>query len=90
MAFAGTVEEAEEQPFLDAVEGPEDLRPDMDDADAVDLEKEMLDELPLPGNPKSERDRKRTWLQLPRRVRIAIRRLHRNFRHMPKPALVAM
>ena len=90
VAFAGTTEDAEEQPFLDTVEGPEDLRPDMDDADAVDLEKEMLEELPLPGNPKSERDRKRTWLQLPRRVRIAIRRLHRNFRHMPKPALVAM
>ena len=30
VAFAGTTEDAEEQPFLDTVEGPEDLRPDME------------------------------------------------------------
>ena len=50
----------------------------------------MLEALPLPGQPKTEKERKKLWLQLPRRARIAIRRLHRNFRHLPKNALVAM
>jgi hypothetical protein len=44
--------------------------------------------MPLPGNPKSEQQRKKLWLSLPRRARISIRRLHRNFRHLPKQALV--
>ena len=79
VAYAGTQEAAEEAPTLDAVDGTDDLTPDMDNADDVDLAKELLEEVPLPGHPKSELDRKRSWLQLPRRARIAIRRLHRNF-----------
>ena len=43
-------------------------------------EAELLEELPLPGNPVAERERKAKWLELPRRARIAIRRLHRNMR----------
>ena len=31
-----------------------------------------------------------SWLRLPRRARVAIRRLHRNLRHLPKEALVQM
>ena len=50
----------------------------------------MLDELPLPGYPKTEQERRSKWLALPRRARVAIRRLHRNFRHLPKTALVQM
>ena len=52
----------------------------------IDREAELLEELPLPGNPKQERERKAKWLALPRRARIAIRRLHRNMRHLPKAA----
>ena len=57
---------------------------------AVDEEQDMLDKIPLPGNPTGEQQRKKAWLALPRRARIAIRRLHRNFKHLPKLALVQM
>ena len=53
-------------------------------------EEEMLEALPLPGNPQTEKDRKAKWLLLPRRARIAIRRLHRNFKHLPKQAMIQM
>ena len=37
-----------------------------------------------PGHPESEKERLASWLRLPRRARIAIRRLHRNMRHRQK------
>ena len=53
-------------------------------------EQYLLERIPLPGDPTGERDRKAKWLALPRRARIAIRRLHRNFRHLPRNALLQM
>jgi hypothetical protein len=50
----------------------------------------MLEKIPLPGNPTGESERKALWMKLPRRARIAIRRLHRNFKHLPKQAMVQM
>ena len=50
----------------------------------------MLEKKLLPGNLVEEADRKAKWLALPRRARVAIRRLHRNFKHLPKTALVQM
>ena len=44
----------------------------------------------LPGFPENEKQRRKLWLNIPRRARIAIRRLHRNFRRLPKNALVQM
>ena len=53
-----------------------------------DEEGEMLDEIPLPNLPKDERERREQWLQLPRATRIAVRRLHRQFGHVPNRVLV--
>ena len=39
----------------------------------------MLDSLKLEGFPKNEKDRREAWMNLPRSVRLAIRRLHHNF-----------
>jgi hypothetical protein len=75
---------------MDGVFGPEDLPDASDVLDDFDKEQEMLEALPLPGNPQSEQERKAKWLALPRRARIAIRRLHRNFKHLPRTALVQM
>jgi hypothetical protein len=74
---------------IDAVYGPEDELK-ADEVEARDEEADLLEKIPLPGNPVSERERKKIWLSLPRRARIVIRRLHRNFRHLPKQALVQM
>ena len=60
----------------------------MDNADDRDLEADMLEQLPLPGYPQTEQERRKKWLEIPRRTRIAIRWLHRNLRHLPKQALL--
>ena len=49
-----------------------------------------LNKYPLPGDPESEKERLPSWLRLPRRARVAIRRLHRNLRHLPKETPVQM
>ena len=90
-AFVGTEEaaaEADKNP-IDGCYGPEDYAQDAETI-RVDEEADLLDQIPLPGNPTSEQARKKMWLALPRRARITIRRLHRNFRHLPKQALVQM
>ena len=90
-AFVGTAGAAAEpdSPGIDGIFGPEDEAKE-DPTDVHDDEQDLLEKIPLPGNPKSEQQRKKIWLALPRRARIAIRRLHRNFKHLPKNALVQM
>ena len=90
-AFVGTEEAAAEPntPGIDGIFSPEDQGKE-DPADVHDEEQDLLEKIPLPGNPQSEQQRKKVWLNLPRRARIAIRRLHRNFKHLPKTALVQM
>ena len=90
-AFVGTEEASAETetPIIDAVIGPED-RATADPEEVHDEEQDLLDKIPLPGNPTTEAKRKKLWLSLPRRARIIIRRLHRNFKHLPKNALVQM
>ena len=46
--------------------------------------------MPLLGHPESEKERLASWLRPPRRARVAIRRVHRNLRHLPREALVQM
>ena len=53
-----------------------------------DEEGEMLSKIPLPNLPKDERERREQWLQLPKATRIAVRRLHRQFGHVPNRVLV--
>ena len=39
-------------------------------------------------SPEDETERRRSWRKLPQRVRIAVRRLHRAFGHVPKSVMV--
>ena len=55
--------------------------------EALIREEEMLEELPLPGQPRDEVERKRKWLKLPRRARAAIRKMHREWGHASKSVL---
>ena len=48
----------------------------------------LLEQIPPPGHPEFEKERLASWLRLPRRARVAIRRLHRTVRHLQKEALV--
>ena len=56
----------------------------------ADREAGLLEQMPPPSHPESEKERLASWLRLLRRARVAIRRLHRNLRHPPREALVQM
>ena len=64
-------------------EGGDDLTPQ-------EKENLMLDEMPLPGAPKNEAERRAQWRRLPQRTRVAVRRLHRQFGHLPPSTLVSL
>ena len=53
-------------------------------------EADLREQIPLLGHPESEKERLASLLGLPRAARVAIRRLHRNLRHLPKEALTQM
>ena len=52
----------------------------------------MLDKIPLLGDPETAATEGEVVVVAPppRRARKAVRRLHRNFRHLPKNALVQL
>ena len=52
-----------------------------DDKETEDTE--YFEEIPVPHDGVSERERKRRWLQVPRKTRIAIRKIHHEFGHRP-------
>ena len=89
-AFVGTEESAAEPISIPIDSVEDDVEIEIDSTNITDKEADLLDAMPLPGYPKSGQERRTKWLALPRRARIAIRRLHRNFRHLPKSALVQM
>ena len=76
-AFVGSLEEESEprenKTPIDGIEGDKDIGENMDNADDRDLEADMMEQLPLPGYPQKEQDRRKKWLEIPRRTRIAIR-----------------
>ena len=87
-AFPGSIEE-ESAPLevFDTVENEQD-RAMMDvSEDAVQQETE-LDEVAILNLPIKEAERRAGWRRLPQKVRIAIRRLHRQFGHVPHKALL--
>ena len=53
-----------------------------------DQEGEMLEEIPLPNLPMDERERREQRLKLPRATRIAVRKLRRQFGHVPNRLLI--
>ena len=61
-----------------------------DALEEADREADLLEQMPLLGLPESQKERLASWLRLPRRARVAIGRLHRNLRYLPKEALGQM
>ena len=51
-------------------------------------EETLIDEVEIRGLPQDEAERRRQWRKLPARVRIAVRRLHRQFGHVPRQAMI--
>ena len=86
MEFEERLEDTEG--FLDGIEAEEDTGDDVDEA--LIQEREMLEEMPLPGRTVEEADRKRKWLVLPRPARAATQRMHNNFGHKLKGPLIEL
>ena len=79
-------EDAEMEP-LDSVEDVED-RAQMDPGEEAIQEDLELDEAEVPNLPIQEAERRAGWKKLPQRIRVAIRRLHRQFGHAPRKVLM--
>ena len=75
---------------IDEVLGDQDTEEGGDALDEADREAELLEQRPLLGHTKSQKECLASWLRLLRRARAAIRRLLRNSRHLPREALVQM
>ena len=85
------IEESFEQGTLDRVldeSGPEEEQSLLYRDPQQDLDEKLLEALPLAGFPKDEAERRREWAKIPRRTRIAIRRLHNMMSHRPKEVLL--
>ena len=93
VCFTGTEEDQaaqHDQGTIDEVLGDQDLAQGKDVVEEAAREAELLEQIPLPGHPESEKERLASWFRLPRRARVAIRRLHRNLRHLPREELLQM
>ena len=58
------------------------------DPDQPLIDAELLDDLPLEGFPIEEAERRKAWSRVPRKARIAIRRLHNMIGHKPKDVML--
>ena len=81
-----SIEELDDGTF-DQVESPQDFAK-MDPSEEAITEETQLDEIDLPGLLLEESERRAKWRAVPQRIRVAIRRLHRQFGHCPKKVLI--
>ena len=89
VAFVGTCmrRHMDEHQQLDALRDSED-RALTNPVEELISEETLIDEVEIPGLPQDEVERRRQWKKLPARVRIAVRRLHRQFGHVPKQTMI--
>ena len=94
VCFTGTEEdqaEQSDQETIDDVLGEQDMEEGRNFLEEADREKLIyLNRRLFPVTQSQRKKRLASWLRLPRRVRVAIRRSHRNLRHLPRQVLVQM
>ena len=89
IAFVGDMHEEtlEDDQQLDALWDSND-RAQANPVEELISEETLIDEVDIPGLPQDEVERRRQWRKLPARVRIAVRRLHRQFGQVPRQAMI--
>ena len=89
IAFVGDMHEEtlEDDQQLDALWDSGD-RAQANPVEELISEETLIDEVEIPGLPQDEVERRRQWRKLPARVRIDVRRLHRQFGHVPKQTMI--
>ena len=90
-AFPAAVleEETDDHATFDGVLGRDDVCK-IDPKEELLSEETLLDEVNIPGLPEDEKKRRSEWRKLPQRVRIGIRRLHRQFGRVPKGTMLQL
>ena len=91
VAFPVTVQDGtqEGESTMDDVLGDDDEA--LADPVEVGIREEMdLDTVDISGLPMKEQGRRKAWRSLPQRVRIGVRRLHRQFGHVPIKVMTNM
>ena len=73
------IDDASDDPATQLPEGVEEM---------LLKEEEILEQIPMPGVPGHEETRRKVWLDLPRRARVAIRKMHQEWGHMPKTVMI--
>ena len=76
VCFTGTEEdqaEQHDQGTIDDILGDQDMKQGKDVLEEADREADLLEQIPLPGHPESEKERLASWLRLLRRARVAIK-----------------
>ena len=81
-----SIEELDDGTF-DQVESPLDFAL-MDPSEEAITEETQLDEVDLPELSLEESERRAKWRAVPQPIRVAIRRLHRQFGRCPKKVLI--
>ena len=74
--------ERHDQGTIDDVLGDQDLEQGKGVLEEADRDADLLEHIPLLGHSTSEKERLASWFRLLRRARVAIRRSHRNLRHL--------
>ena len=89
IAFVGDMHEEtqEDDEQLDALWDSGD-RAQANPVEELISEETLIDEVEIPGLPQDQVERRRQWRKLPARVTIAVRRLHRQFGHVPKQTMI--
>ena len=80
---AEMVEESSKEGTFDEVLTEADVG-HMDPGEEILSDETFLDTVEVPGLPMQEQERRKAWRKLPQRVRISVRRLHRQFGHCPR------
>lgn len=91
VAFPAEIQDEvqDSRPPMDELLGEEDHA--LADPIEVGIGEEMdLDTVDIPGLPMKEAERRKAWKSLPQRVRIGVRRLHRQFGHVPIKVMTNM
>ena len=79
VCFTGTEtdqDEEHDQGTIGEVLGEQYMEQEEDVLEESDREAVLLEQIPLLGHPESEKERLASWLRLPRRAHVAIKRLH--------------
>ena len=88
LAFVAEGREEQESATLDNPDGDGDVVLPEGIQEVLLNEEEVLEKMPLPGVPSHEKSRRQAWLKVPRRARVAIRKMHSEWGHLPSSVLI--